>query len=123
MTLDSLIIGFDRALRTLTGTVTSARPVPGKELPEPALEPFERRDEPGDRLADARRRGTAWRNGARSRRTAAPLSRPPGDARGGRRHARRGLPRIGRFAFCAVWLSRPRFHARSAARRASRSAA
>ena len=41
MTPDSLIIGFDRALRTLTGTVTSARPIPGRELPEPALERFE----------------------------------------------------------------------------------
>jgi len=47
MTPDSLIIGFDRALRTLTGTVTSARPMPGRELPEPALEPLERRDAAG----------------------------------------------------------------------------
>jgi len=47
MTPDSLIIGFDRALRTLTGTVTSARPIPGRELPEPALERFERRDAAG----------------------------------------------------------------------------
>jgi ubiquinone biosynthesis monooxygenase Coq7 len=45
--LDSLIIGFDRALRTLTGTVTPARPTPGEGLPEPALEPRERRDAAG----------------------------------------------------------------------------
>jgi 3-demethoxyubiquinol 3-hydroxylase len=45
--LDSLIIGFDRALRTLTGTVTPARPMPGEGLPEPVLEPHERRDAAG----------------------------------------------------------------------------
>ena len=37
--LDSLIIGFDRALRTLTGNVASARPVPGAELEEADLAP------------------------------------------------------------------------------------
>jgi ubiquinone biosynthesis monooxygenase Coq7 len=40
--LDSLIIGFDRALRTLAGTATSARPVPGAQLAEPELTPEER---------------------------------------------------------------------------------
>ena len=45
--LDSLIIGFDRALRTLSGTATPARPTPGASLPEPALEPRERRDAAG----------------------------------------------------------------------------
>ena len=33
--LDSWIIGFDRALRTLTGLAQSIRSVPGAELPEP----------------------------------------------------------------------------------------
>jgi ubiquinone biosynthesis monooxygenase Coq7 len=37
--LDSLIIGFDRALRTLTGNVASARPMPGTELKEADLAP------------------------------------------------------------------------------------
>ena len=45
--LDSLIVGFDRALRTLSGTVTPARPMPGARLDEPALEPRERRDAAG----------------------------------------------------------------------------
>ena len=45
--LDALIIGFDRALRTLVGTVTPARPTPGARLPDPALDPFERRDAAG----------------------------------------------------------------------------
>jgi ubiquinone biosynthesis monooxygenase Coq7 len=45
--LDALIIGFDRALRTLAGTVTPARPTPGARLPDPALDPFERRDAAG----------------------------------------------------------------------------
>ena len=47
MILDSLIGGFDRALRTLSGTVTPARPMPGARLDEPALEPRERRDAAG----------------------------------------------------------------------------
>ena len=47
MPLDSLIIGFDRALRTLTGTVTPARPTPGEHMPEATLEPRERRDAAG----------------------------------------------------------------------------
>jgi ubiquinone biosynthesis monooxygenase Coq7 len=37
--LDSLIIGFDRALRTLTGNVATVRPVPGAELAEADLAP------------------------------------------------------------------------------------
>lgn len=41
--LDRLIIGFDRALRTLAGTVTAARPTPGATLPEPVLTMTERR--------------------------------------------------------------------------------
>ena len=45
--LDAFIIGFDRALRTLAGTVTPARPTPGARLPDPALDPFERRDAAG----------------------------------------------------------------------------
>ena len=45
--LDSLIVGFDRALRTLSGTVTPARPTPAARLDEPALEPRERRDAVG----------------------------------------------------------------------------
>ncbi|MEO8754451.1 MAG: 2-polyprenyl-3-methyl-6-methoxy-1,4-benzoquinone monooxygenase [Casimicrobiaceae bacterium] len=40
--LDSWIVGFDRALRTLTGLAQSARPVPGAALPEPELTPEER---------------------------------------------------------------------------------
>ena len=35
--LDRMIVGFDRALRTLAGTATSSRPVPGAELPESEL--------------------------------------------------------------------------------------
>jgi ubiquinone biosynthesis monooxygenase Coq7 len=41
--LDSLIIGFDRTLRTLAGTATSARPLPGANLAEPELTADERR--------------------------------------------------------------------------------
>jgi ubiquinone biosynthesis monooxygenase Coq7 len=41
--LDSLIIGFDRTLRTLAGTATSARPLPGASLAEPELTADERR--------------------------------------------------------------------------------
>ena len=39
--LDSLIIAFDRGLRTLSGAVTPARPVPGSELPAAELRPDE----------------------------------------------------------------------------------
>jgi len=45
--LDTLIIGFDRALRTLSGTAMPARPVPGAKLPETVLEPHERRQAAG----------------------------------------------------------------------------
>ena len=41
--LDSWIVGFDRALRTLTGLAQSTRPIPGAGLPEPELTPKERR--------------------------------------------------------------------------------
>jgi ubiquinone biosynthesis monooxygenase Coq7 len=45
--LDRLIIGFDRALRTLAGTAVSARPTPGASAPEAALAPEERRHAAG----------------------------------------------------------------------------
>jgi ubiquinone biosynthesis monooxygenase Coq7 len=45
--LDSWIVGFDRALRTLTGLAQSIRPVPGAQLPEPELTPEERRHAAG----------------------------------------------------------------------------
>ena len=41
--IDSLIVGFDRALRTLSGTVTATRPSPDATLPDPELAPLERR--------------------------------------------------------------------------------
>lgn len=41
--MDSLIVGFDRALRTLAGVANSARPIPGADLPEVELTPAERR--------------------------------------------------------------------------------
>lgn len=41
--LDRLIPNFDRALRTLTGTVQSSRPMPGADLPAPDLTADERR--------------------------------------------------------------------------------
>ena len=44
---DQLIIGFDRALRTLGGTVTTSRPVPGESLPDADLTPGERRHAAG----------------------------------------------------------------------------
>lgn len=43
MVTDALIVGFDRALRTLAGVATSVRPVPGADLAEVALTPEERR--------------------------------------------------------------------------------
>ena len=43
MTTDELIIGFDRALRTLAGTASSQRPNPAANLPEETLTPEERR--------------------------------------------------------------------------------
>ena len=42
MTTDELIIGFDRALRTLAGTASSQRPNPAVDLPEETLTPEER---------------------------------------------------------------------------------
>jgi ubiquinone biosynthesis monooxygenase Coq7 len=41
--LDRFIIGFDRALRTLSGLAQTARPMPGATLAEPELTPEERR--------------------------------------------------------------------------------
>ncbi|BAL23390.1 2-polyprenyl-3-methyl-6-methoxy-1,4-benzoquinone monooxygenase [Azoarcus sp. KH32C] len=41
--LDHLIIGFDKALRTVFAPARSIRPVPGDDLPEPALTDEERR--------------------------------------------------------------------------------
>ncbi|MGQ0578682.1 MAG: 2-polyprenyl-3-methyl-6-methoxy-1,4-benzoquinone monooxygenase [Betaproteobacteria bacterium] len=41
--IDSLIIGFDRALRTLCGSAVSLRPVPGEDLPDLELSTVERR--------------------------------------------------------------------------------
>jgi ubiquinone biosynthesis monooxygenase Coq7 len=45
--IDALILGFDRALRTLSGTATPSRPTPGAAIPEPMLEPHERRHAAG----------------------------------------------------------------------------
>ena len=47
VTLDRLIIGFDRALRTLTGIVTSTRPNPAAQLADGALTAQERRHAAG----------------------------------------------------------------------------
>jgi ubiquinone biosynthesis monooxygenase Coq7 len=41
--IDRLIIGFDRALRTLCGPAVSLRPVPGENLPNPELSTAEKR--------------------------------------------------------------------------------
>ena len=41
--IDRLIIGFDRALRTLCGPAVSLRPVPGENLPFPELSVAEKR--------------------------------------------------------------------------------
>ena len=41
--MDALIVAFDRALRTLAGVASSARPTPGADLPEVELTPAERR--------------------------------------------------------------------------------
>ncbi len=41
--LENAIIGFDRALRTLTGLATSSRAVPGHDLPETKLSEPDRR--------------------------------------------------------------------------------
>lgn len=45
--LSTAIIGFDRALRTLTGIARSSRPVPGHDLPEATLSEHERRNAAG----------------------------------------------------------------------------
>jgi len=45
--LDRLILGFDRTLRTLAGTATSSRPVPGAALPASELTPEETRHAAG----------------------------------------------------------------------------
>jgi ubiquinone biosynthesis monooxygenase Coq7 len=45
--LDQLIVGFDRGLRTLTGVATSSRPVPGANLPEAVLDEDEKRHAAG----------------------------------------------------------------------------
>ncbi len=45
--LDRLILGFDRALRTLAGTATSSRPVPGASLPGSELTADEARHSAG----------------------------------------------------------------------------
>ena len=46
-TVASLITGFDRALRTLTGVALPARPMPGAGLPPPSLGEDERRHAAG----------------------------------------------------------------------------
>jgi ubiquinone biosynthesis monooxygenase Coq7 len=45
--LDRLILGFDRTLRTLAGTATSSRPVPGAALPASELTAEETRHAAG----------------------------------------------------------------------------
>jgi ubiquinone biosynthesis monooxygenase Coq7 len=45
--LHSMIVGFDRALRTLAGTAQASRPVPGATLPEAMLSPEERKHAAG----------------------------------------------------------------------------
>ena len=45
--LENLIVPFDRALRTLTGTVSPTRPTPGERIAEPELTAHERRDAAG----------------------------------------------------------------------------
>jgi ubiquinone biosynthesis monooxygenase Coq7 len=45
--LDSLILGFDRTLRTLTGVASSGRPLPGAAMPETDLSAPERRHAAG----------------------------------------------------------------------------
>ena len=47
MTIDPFILGFDRALRTLTGHAASARPVPATDVPDAALTTEERRHAAG----------------------------------------------------------------------------
>lgn len=45
--LDQLIVAFDRGLRTVSGTLRSARPLPGEALPEAELSDVERRHAAG----------------------------------------------------------------------------
>src|SRR2546426_11694051 len=45
--IDDLILGFDRALRTLSGVAASGRTNPAAGMPEPALTPEERRHAAG----------------------------------------------------------------------------
>jgi ubiquinone biosynthesis monooxygenase Coq7 len=45
--LEYLIVPFDRALRTLSGTVSPTRPTPGERIAEPDLTAHERRDAAG----------------------------------------------------------------------------
>ena len=45
--VDALITGFDRALRTLAGVALPSRPMPGAELPQPSLPEAERRHAAG----------------------------------------------------------------------------
>ncbi len=45
--LDEIVIGFDRALRTLSGHATSSRPTPGANIAEVELAPDERRHAAG----------------------------------------------------------------------------
>jgi 3-demethoxyubiquinol 3-hydroxylase len=45
--LDAFVIGFDRALRTLSGHATSSRPTPGANIAEVELAPDERRHAAG----------------------------------------------------------------------------
>jgi len=47
VTIDTLILGFDRALRTLSGAATSARPNPAEGVPDAVLTPEERRHAAG----------------------------------------------------------------------------
>jgi ubiquinone biosynthesis monooxygenase Coq7 len=45
--IDELIIGFDRALRTLSGTAVGSRPYPAAGRPDSTLDPAERRHAAG----------------------------------------------------------------------------
>ena len=45
--INDLIMGFDRALRTLAGTASSSRPIPGASLAPPELTPEEKRHTAG----------------------------------------------------------------------------
>lgn len=45
--MDSLIIGFDRALRAISGVASAARPMPGQGLSEDFTDPVQRRHSAG----------------------------------------------------------------------------